>query len=106
MGECSRINHQPDAKEKKNWSKIWEQKEYNRKAEWINNMKKELQGLEEGVHLVLLRVTLKKYRIGKFQAMMAYMDSGFKKITFIHERQALQMSRCLEQINIPKRMIR
>ena len=30
------------------WSKIWEQKEYNRKAEWINHMDKELEGLEEG----------------------------------------------------------
>ena len=38
-----------DAKETKQfWSKIWEQKENNRKAEEINNMKKELQGVKEG----------------------------------------------------------
>ena len=37
---------QSDAKEiKQFWSKIWEQKEYIRKVEWINNMEKELQGL-------------------------------------------------------------
>ena len=28
--------------------KIWEQKGYNKNAEWINNMEKELQELEEG----------------------------------------------------------
>ena len=47
-----------DAKEGKNtdtnevklfWSKIWEWKEHNRKAKWINNMEKELHGLEEGL---------------------------------------------------------
>ena len=37
-------------------------------------------GLEEGlkaeIHIDLLRTTLKKYQIGKRQAMMEYMDSG------------------------------
>ena len=54
---------------------------YNRKAEWIDILKKELQGpLEDPeveIHLKF-RVTLKKYRIGKRQAMMAYKDSGLK----------------------------
>ena len=64
---------QPDAKEAKQlWSKIWEQ---NKKADWVNNMKKELHGLEEGsetdILLELLRATHKKYHSGKLQDMMA-----------------------------------
>ena len=43
-------------------------------------MGKELQGLEEGLkakmHLDSLRANLKKYRIGKRQAMMAYIGTG------------------------------
>ena len=42
--ECVKIYQQPDEKEAKQfWSKIWERIEHNRKAEWINNMGKELQ---------------------------------------------------------------
>ena len=52
---------QLDAKEAK---LCWEQKEHNRKAEWINNIDKELQRLKKGseaiIHLELLRATLKK----------------------------------------------
>ena len=29
--------------------------------------------------------------------MMAYMDSGFKKFTSIHDRLALQLSKCLKK---------
>ena len=51
---------QPDAKETKlSYGKIWE-----RKAEWIKIMKKELKDLEEGsgasIHLKSLRATLRK----------------------------------------------
>ena len=47
-GENTKTHERPDAKETKQFgSKIWEHKEYNRMAEWINNMKKKLQGLEE-----------------------------------------------------------
>ena len=43
-----RTNQQADAKEAKQfWSKIWEQKEHNGNADWINSMKKELKVLEE-----------------------------------------------------------
>ena len=55
---------------------------HNRKAKWINSMKKELQRLEEDteaiIHLESLRATLKNYRIRKCQAVRAYMESGFK----------------------------
>ena len=62
------------------WSKIWQRREHNKKAEWISNMAKELEGLEDGpkveIHKDLLRTTLKKYQIRKYQAMMEYMDSA------------------------------
>ena len=49
-------------------------KKHNKKAEWINNMTREL-GLEEGpnaeIHTDLLKTTP-----GKHQAMMEYMVSG------------------------------
>ena len=56
---------QPDAKETERfWTKIWQPKKYNEKAEWINNMTRELEGLEEGskaeIHIELLKKTLKK----------------------------------------------
>ena len=46
-------------------------------------MEKELERLEEGlkakIHLDSLRATLKKYQIGKHQAVMAYMDTSFNQ---------------------------
>ena len=48
----------------------------------MNNMKKELEELEEGteenIHLESLRTTLKKCQIGKHPVTMAHMDSGLK----------------------------
>ena len=42
---------------------------HNRKAEWMNNMTKELEGLEEGpkaeIHINLLKTTLKKCRVNR-----------------------------------------
>ena len=55
-------------------------KKHNEKAEWINNITRELEGVEEGtkteIHIDLLTTTLKKYQIGKHQGMMEYMVSG------------------------------
>ena len=46
------------------WTKIWQPKKHNEKAEWINDMARELEGLEEGpkaeIHIELLKKTLKK----------------------------------------------
>ena len=55
---------QPDAKEAKRfWSKIWQPRELNKKAEWISNMSKDLEGLKERpkteIHIDLLRMTQK-----------------------------------------------
>ena len=59
------INQQLDAKYSKQFpSKIWVQKEHNKKAEWIDNKEKELQVFEDipevDVHLVSYRPTVKK----------------------------------------------
>ena len=39
--------------------KIWQPKKHNEKAEWINNMTREIEGLEEGpkgeIHIELLK---------------------------------------------------
>ena len=56
---------QPDAREiERFWTKIWQPKKHNEKVEWINNMTRELEGLEEGpkakIHIDLLKTTLKK----------------------------------------------
>ena len=53
-----------------------------KKAEWINNMKKESRMPEEGpqvnIHPEGLKATLKEYQTGKPLAQMAYTDFGFK----------------------------
>ena len=56
---------QQDVREPKQfWSKIRKHKEHNRKANWINDMKKGLQrfeeDLEEDIHLESLWAALKK----------------------------------------------
>ena len=42
-------------------------KKHNEKAEWINDMTRELEGLEEGprakIHIDLLKTTLKKVKL-------------------------------------------
>ena len=72
---------QLDARETERfWTEIWQPRKHNEKVEWINNMTKELEGLEEGpkgeLHIDLLITTLKKFQTGKRQAIMEYMDSG------------------------------
>ena len=57
-------------------SKIWERREPYWKDEGINNMDKDLKGLEEGpnakIHHNSLSAKLAKYQIGKRQAPIAY----------------------------------
>ena len=107
--ECEKTKQQPDTREAKQFlSKMWERRDHTRKAEWINNMEKELQELKERpkakIYLHLLRAALKKYQIGKLQAMMIYKDYGlwFKEYTSIHDRLALKMNRCFEERLIPE----
>ena len=57
-------------------------KKHNEKAEWINNITRELEDLKEGpkaeIHTDLLKTTLQKYQTGKCLVMMEYMVSGSK----------------------------
>ena len=60
--ECTKTYQQLGDKETKQfWSKICKRREHNRKAEWISNMEKELEGPKEGpkvkIHLDSLRAT-------------------------------------------------
>ena len=52
-------------------------KKHIEKAEWINNMTREQEGLAEGpkneIHTDKLKKTLKEYQTGKRQEMMEYM---------------------------------
>ena len=80
-GHDTKTYQQPDAKETEQfWTKIWQPKTHNEKAEWINDMTRELEGLEEGpkaeIHIELLKNTLKRYKTGKRPDRMEYMDSG------------------------------
>ena len=64
-GNDNKIYQQPDAKETQRvWTKIWHPKKHNKKAGWINNMTRELEGREGGptaeIHTDLLKTTLKK----------------------------------------------
>ena len=60
---------QPDANETERfWTKIWQPKKYNEKGGWINNMMRELEGIEKGpkgeIYIKLLKKTLKRYQTG------------------------------------------
>ena len=64
-GHDTETYQQPDVKETEQfWMKIWQPKKHNEKAKWINDMTRELEGLEEGpkaeIHIELLKKTLKK----------------------------------------------
>ena len=69
MGEEVLATECEQGKAKRFWSKIWERKDHNKEAEWINNMETELRILEEGpqveIHLDAFKATLKKYQTGK-----------------------------------------
>ena len=57
-------------------------------------MKKERRQKYSSIHSEQLS---KKFQIGKRQAIMAYMDTGFKKFTSIHDRMVIEMNRCSEE---------
>ena len=68
-------------------------------------MKKELKGLEEGFEVEIYLHSekhSKKYKIGKWQAMMVYKGSGFNNVRSIHNRLVLELSRRIEKARIPK----
>ena len=71
------VYQQPDDKKTKQfWSKISELREHKRKAEWINNIEKWLQGLKKGpkskIFLDSQRPTLKKVTYWNSSTKKAY----------------------------------
>ena len=76
--------------------------------EWINKLKRDLQGFEERpeseIHIDSLRSILRKMPNWKSQSHDGIHGYWFKKITSIHERMAQQLNKCLQEANIPEWM--
>ena len=90
--------------------KYGDKRKHNEKAEWINNIERKLQRLEEGlkaeIHIDLLKTTLKRYQIEKTPGYDGIHGFWFKKFTSIHDRLALEMNKCLQTAHVPEWMIK
>ena len=100
-GDDNKTHQQPNAKETERfWTKIWQPKQHNEKAEWINHITRELEQLEEGpkaeIHTDLLRTTLKKESNRKTPGHDGIHGFWFKKSTSVHDRLVLEMNKCLQ----------
>ena len=86
--------------------KICKPKKHNENTEWINNIIRKLDGLEEGpkieIHIDLLKTTLKRISKWKTPAHDGIHGFLFKKFTSIHGRLALEMNRCLQGMQVPE----
>ena len=82
-------------------------KKYNKKAEWINNLTRELEGLEEGpkaeINIDLLKTT-QKISNGKTPGNNGIHGFWLKKFTNICDRLALEMNRYLQRAHVPEWM--
>ena len=80
---------------------------HNEKAEWINNMTRELEELEESlkaeIYIDLLKMTL-KISNWKTPGHDGIHGLGFKKFTSIHDRLALETNKCLQRAHVPEWM--
>ena len=90
MGEIIRKHTHNRMQEKQQFCcKIWQSREHNKKAELINNIAKELKGLEEGskvkMHINLLRKRLKKISNWKAPGYDGIHGFWFKEFTIIHD---------------------
>ena len=98
---------QPDVRETE---QIWQPKKHNEKAEWINDMTREQEGLEEGpkaeIHIYLLKKTLKNISNWKTSGHDGIQRFWFKKFTSIHDRLVQEMNRCLQDAQVPDWMIK
>ena len=79
------------------WAKIWKRREHHRKVEWFNNMKR------------VTRTWLTQSNIQKVPNWKTPGHDGihgywFKKFTSIHDKLAVEMSRFLQETNIPEWM--
>ena len=84
---------------------MWQLKKHNEKVEWINNITRELEGLEEGskaeIHIELLKKILKKISNWKTPGHDGIHGFWFKKFAPIPDRLALEMNRCLQDAQVP-----
>ena len=68
-------------------------------------MTREVEGLEEGlkaeIHIELLKKILKKISNWKTPGHDGIHGFWFKKFTSIHDRLALEMNRCLQDVQVP-----
>ena len=108
-GSDTKTYQQPDAKETERfWTKIWQPKKHSENAEWINNITRELEGLEEGlkmeIHVDLLKTTLKRISNWKAPGHDGIHGFCFKKFTSIHGRLALEMNRWFQDAQVPEWM--
>ena len=106
VGSDIKTYQQPDIKENERfWTKIWQPKKHNENAEWINNITRELEGLEEGpkmeIHVNLFKTTLKRISSWKAPGHDGIHGFWFKKFTSIFGRLALEMNRCLQGTQVP-----
>ena len=97
-GHVTKTYQQPDAKETERfWTKIWQRQKYNENAEWMNNIVRELERLEEDskaeIHIELLEKTLKKISNWKTPGHDGIHGFWFKKFTPVHDRLALEMNK-------------
>ena len=80
-------------------------KKHNENPEWINNIVRELKGLEEGpkteIHIDLLKTKLKRISNWKTPGHNGMHGFWFKKFTSIHGRLALEMNRYLQGAEVP-----
>ena len=108
-GSDTKTYQQLDAKETERfWTKIWQPKKHNENTEWINNITRELERLEEGpkteIHINLLKTTLKRISNRKTPGHDGIHGFWFKKFTSVHSRLALEMNRCLQGVQVPDLM--
>ena len=108
-GEWARPYKQPDAREAgRFWSKMWEQKDHNKNAEWINNRETELRMFEEGTQMNIhpdgLKAKLKKMANWKAPGLDGMHGFWFKKFNSIHDRFATEMNKCIQETEMPEWM--
>ena len=85
-----------------------ETKKHNEKAEWIKHITRELEELKEGpkaeIHIDLHKTTLKKVSNWKTPGHDGIHVFWFMKFTFMHDRLALEMNKCLQTAYVPEWM--
>ena len=81
---------------------------HNERAEWINNITRELEGVEDGpkaeIYINLLKTTLKRMPNWKMPGHDGIHSFWFKRFTSIHNRLAQEMNRCLQGVQVPDLM--